>query len=69
MGAGTIIERVLSEGVSYYSGYGNKSSQYRDPDNQGLGFFFDYRELFLDLMILIIKDLLLFIIFRIIAEK
>ena len=23
MGAGTIIERVLSECVSYYSGYGN----------------------------------------------
>ena len=22
----------------------NKSSQYRDPDNRGLGFCFDYRE-------------------------
>ena len=37
----------------------NKSLQYCDPDNQGLDwdFFFDYRELFLDLVILI-EDLL-----------
>ena len=37
----------------------NNSSQYHDPDNQGLGnFFFDYQELFLDLVIPITKDLM-----------
>ena len=36
----------------------NKSLQYHNPDNQRLGFLFDYRELFQDIVILIIKDLL-----------
>ena len=39
----------------------NNSSQYHDPDNQGIGFFYYYQELFLDLVIPIIKDLLYFI--------
>ena len=34
------------------------SSQYHDPDNRGLGFFFNYRKLFLGLVIPIIEDLL-----------
>ena len=36
------------------------SSQYHNPDNRGLGFFFHLLELFLDLVITIIKDLLYF---------
>ena len=36
----------------------NNSSQYHDPDNQGIGFFYYYQEHFLDLVIPIIKDLL-----------
>ena len=34
------------------------SSQYHNPDNQGLGFFSDYWDFFLDLLNPIIKDLL-----------
>ena len=34
----------------------NKSSQYHNPDNRGLGFFFDYQELFLDLVIPILEN-------------
>ena len=34
----------------------NNSLQYHYPNNRGLGFFFDYRELFLDLVIPIIED-------------
>ena len=43
----------------------NYSSQYDDPVDQGLGFFSYYRdrELFLDLVIPIIKDLLYFLHF------
>ena len=43
----------------------NNSSQYHDPDNRGLGFFFDYRELFLALVIPIIEDLLNYYLARI----
>ena len=43
------------------SGLFTKNSlQYHDPNNRGLGFFYDYRELFLDLVIPIIEDLLYF---------
>ena len=43
--------------VIWLSGlFTNKSSQYSDPKNRRLGFFFDYGELFLDLVIPIIED-------------
>ena len=43
---------------SYSNVSTNKSLQYHNPDHQRLGFLFDYRELFQDIVILIIKDLL-----------
>ena len=43
--------------VIWLSGlFTNKSSQNRDPDNRGVGFFFDYWELFLDIVIPKIED-------------
>ena len=59
---GTLINVILaipglmknSKQFDYRDFFTNKSLQYRDPDNRELGFFFDYREIFLDLIIPII---------------
>ena len=48
----------LTWSSKYRDIFTNKSSKYPDPDNRWLGFFFDYLELFLDLVIPIIEDLL-----------
>ena len=54
-----ILEFIKKFQVIQLSGiFINNSLQYHYPDNRGLGFFFDYLELFLDLVIPIIEDLL-----------